>query len=221
MLLYVPFETRRNQIYNVVSKFFISCNHYNDVTVGAIASQITSLASVYSAVWLGADQRKHQSSASLAFVRGIHRWPANFPHKVPVTRKFFSFHNVIMLYNVNMSHTVADRCPFVLFVYFIRNGDCSVKQSNCNKTHPNLDATRNCTFLLRVVTSFHSLCEFARLRFDTILVWQAYTWWPNYHRVGPGHAWLEVVISNIYVCLRHSYMSYYGGYRRTPDHGMD
>ena len=25
----------------------------------------------------GADQRKHQSSASLAFVRGIHRWPVN------------------------------------------------------------------------------------------------------------------------------------------------
>ena len=44
--------------------------------MGAIASQITSLASVDSAVWLGADQRKHQSSASLAFVRGIcaSRW---------------------------------------------------------------------------------------------------------------------------------------------------
>ena len=33
----------------------------------------------------GADQRKHQSSASLAFVRGIHRWPVNSPHKRPVT----------------------------------------------------------------------------------------------------------------------------------------
>ena len=31
--------------------------------------------------------RKHQSSASLAFVRGIHRWPVNSPHKGPVTRK--------------------------------------------------------------------------------------------------------------------------------------
>ena len=35
----------------------------------------------------GADQRKHQSSASLVFVRGIHRWPVNCPHKWPVTRK--------------------------------------------------------------------------------------------------------------------------------------
>ena len=44
----------------------------------------------------GADQRKHQSSASLAFVRGINRWPVNSPHKWPVTRKMFSFDDVIM-----------------------------------------------------------------------------------------------------------------------------
>ena len=36
-----------------------------------------------------ANQRKHQSSASLAFVRGIHRWPVNSPQKWPVTRKRF------------------------------------------------------------------------------------------------------------------------------------
>ena len=47
--------------------------HYNDVTMGAIASQIISLAIVYSTVYSDADQRKHQSSASLAFVWGIHR----------------------------------------------------------------------------------------------------------------------------------------------------
>ena len=69
--------------------------HYNDVIMGAIASQITSLASVYSAVWLGKDQRKHQSSASLAFVRGIHRRPVNSPHIGPVTRKMFPFDDVI------------------------------------------------------------------------------------------------------------------------------
>ena len=48
-------------------------------------------------VYLGADQRKHQSSASLAFVRGIHRWPVNSPHKGPVTRKMFPFDDVIIL----------------------------------------------------------------------------------------------------------------------------
>ena len=52
-------------------------NHYNDVIMSARASQITSLTNVYSTVSSGADQRKHQSSASLAFVRRIHRWPVN------------------------------------------------------------------------------------------------------------------------------------------------
>ena len=62
----------------------------------SIAYQITSLTIVYSAVYSGADQRKHQSSASLAFVRGIHQGPVNSPHKWPVTRKMFPFDDVIM-----------------------------------------------------------------------------------------------------------------------------
>ena len=64
----------------------------------SIASQITNLTIVYSTVHSGAEQRKHQSSASLAFVWEIHRWPVNFPHKWPVTRKMFPFDDVIMKY---------------------------------------------------------------------------------------------------------------------------
>ena len=70
--------------------------HYGDVIMDAIASQITSLTIVYSIVYSDADQRKHQSSASLAFVRGIHGGPVNSPHKWPVTRKMFPFDDVIM-----------------------------------------------------------------------------------------------------------------------------
>ena len=70
--------------------------HYGDVIMGAIASQISSLTIVYSVVYSGADQRKPQSSALLAFVRGIHRWPVISPHKGPVTRKMFPFDHVIM-----------------------------------------------------------------------------------------------------------------------------
>ena len=47
-------------------------------------------------VYSGADQRKHQSSASMAFVGGIHQWPVNSPHKWPVTQKIFPFYDVIM-----------------------------------------------------------------------------------------------------------------------------
>ena len=64
--------------------------------MGAVASQITSLTIVYSTVYSGTDQTKHQSSASLAFVRGIHRGPVNSPHKWPVTRKMFPFDDVVM-----------------------------------------------------------------------------------------------------------------------------
>ena len=69
--------------------------HYGDVIMGTIASQITSPTIVYSTVYLYADQRNHQGSASLAFVRGIHRGPVNSPHKWPVTRKMFPFDGVI------------------------------------------------------------------------------------------------------------------------------
>ena len=70
--------------------------HYDDIIMSAIASQITSLTIVYSIIYSDADQRKHQSSASLAFVWGIHRGPVNSPHKGPVTRKMFPFDDVIM-----------------------------------------------------------------------------------------------------------------------------
>ena len=69
--------------------------HYDDVIMTMLASQITSLTVVYSIVY-SVNQRKHQSSASLAFVREIHRGPVNFPHKWPVTRKMFPFDDVIM-----------------------------------------------------------------------------------------------------------------------------
>ena len=68
-------------------------SHYSAVIMGVMAYQITS---VYSTVYSGVDQRKHQSSESLAFVRGIHRGPVNSPHKWPVTRKMFPFDDVIM-----------------------------------------------------------------------------------------------------------------------------
>ena len=75
---------------------FVNHLHFNDVIMGAIAVQITSLTTVYSTVYSGADQGKHQRSASLAFVRGVHRGPVNSPHTWPVTRKKVPFDDVIM-----------------------------------------------------------------------------------------------------------------------------
>ena len=78
-----------------------NCNHagnvhYSDVIMSAMASQIADVLIVCLNVCSVADQRKHQSSMSLAFVRGIHRWQVNSPHKGPVTRKMFPFDDVIM-----------------------------------------------------------------------------------------------------------------------------
>ena len=88
----------------VRSVIFPIFTHYNDVIMGAIASQITSLMTVYSTFYSGVDQRKQQSSASLAFVRGIHRWTVNSPHKWPVMRINFPFDDVIMHYQTTVNY---------------------------------------------------------------------------------------------------------------------
>ena len=74
--------------------------------MGAIASLITSRTIVYSTVYSDADQRKHQSSASLAFVWGIHPGPVNSSHKWPVKRKMFPFDDVIMILMFQISLSV-------------------------------------------------------------------------------------------------------------------
>ena len=74
----------------------ITLTHYSDVIMSPMASQITSIVIPYSIVCSCVNQRKHHSSSSLAFVRGIHRWSVNSPHRRPVTRKMFPFDDVIM-----------------------------------------------------------------------------------------------------------------------------
>ena len=92
--------------------------HYNDRIMSAMASQITSRTIVYSTHYSGADQRKHQSSASLGIVWGIHRWPVNSPHKRPVTRKIFPFDDVI----IKIKH-------------FVTSNESTVKWMTCLKKY--------------------------------------------------------------------------------------
>ena len=65
--------------------------HYGDVTMSAMVFQITGISIVCSTIFWDADQRQHQSSASLAFVRNIHRLPVDSHYKGPLTRKIFAF----------------------------------------------------------------------------------------------------------------------------------
>ena len=79
--------------------------------MSTMASQITSLMIVYWSVYSGAFQRK-QSSASLAFVRGIHRWSVNSPHIGAVTQKMFPFDDIMMhrigyMANIPYTHSIS------------------------------------------------------------------------------------------------------------------
>ena len=101
-------------------QIMINCwAHYRDVIIAAMASQIISFTIIYSTVYSGKDQRKHISSALLAFVRGFHRWPVNSAHKWPVTRQMFPFDDVfktlcgINTYSVTLQYHWTVLCVFV------------------------------------------------------------------------------------------------------------
>ena len=71
----------------------------NGVIISAMVSQISSITIVYSTVY---SRRRSKEISKLKALRHwplwgeIHRWPVNFPHKGPVTRKKFPFDDVIM-----------------------------------------------------------------------------------------------------------------------------
>ena len=87
-------------IYDIISwwNYMMIISHYNDVIMSLMTSQTTVDSIVFSTVCSGAKQRKYQSSASLAFVRVIHRRPVDSPHKGPVAQKMSPFDDVIMYY---------------------------------------------------------------------------------------------------------------------------
>ena len=88
------------------------CHIYNDVIMSTTASQITSLTIFYLSLYSGADQRKHQSSVSLAFVRGIHRWPVNYPHKWQERGEWFHL--------ITSSWRISKTCTQFCFALFCR-----------------------------------------------------------------------------------------------------
>ena len=103
----VPNNSKTNSVCNLWDVLYVkhlkkNLPHYNDVIMSAMASKITSLTIVYATVYSGADQ--HQSSVSLAFSRGIHRWPVNSLHKRPKMLKKFPFDDVIIIFLVGICY---------------------------------------------------------------------------------------------------------------------
>ena len=112
---------------------------YSDVMMSVMSPQITGISIVCSNVCSGANQRKYQSSASLAFVRVIHRWPVDSPHKGPVTRKMYPFDDIIMglVQDIrNPSNGVSTLLPLVIdyripSVITLRNPTIITLQNKC------------------------------------------------------------------------------------------
>ena len=98
--------------------------------MGVIASQITSLMIVYWTDYSDADQRKYQSFASLAFLRGIHWGPVNSPHNWPATRKMFPFDDVIMMMLFLLYHILPHH-PFFSTVICFLLMSYNLEQSQC------------------------------------------------------------------------------------------
>ena len=120
--------------------------------MGSITSQITSPTIVYSGVYSGADHWKHQSYASLAFVRGIHRRPVNSPHKGPETWKMFPFDDVIMKVSVMRYFNIILDTEFGVqqYVYSKLNQNrLSFKNKNLGICKPLLLARPNWTLSTR------------------------------------------------------------------------
>ena len=98
----------------------------------------TSVLVVCSTVCSGADQRTHQSFASLAFVRGIHRWPVVSPHKGPVTRKMVPFENVSMIVSVAWGTNVLENWQLTRLILALCKKDprlnCGLFAFHCART---------------------------------------------------------------------------------------
>ena len=141
--------------------------HYSDIIMSAMASQTTGVSIVYATVCSGADQRKHQSSAPLAFVRGIHRSPVNSPHQGPVTRKIFPFDDVIMKF-VILCVWYFLRCSFGHHEMIVQIGHKKRKQgpSNIEKSYQDCPSLikGNLTVRLMIFLKWPWLVQIWRLR---------------------------------------------------------
>ena len=131
--------------------------------MGVIASQITSLTIVYSTVYSDADQRKHQSAVSLAFVSGIHRSPVNSPHKWSVTRKMVPFGDVIMIYCM-FTHHLCLRC--VTWCIFVSS------HARTSRFEVRFTLRNECSYRARCALNGHESFETPGIRGSQVMIFE-------------------------------------------------
>ena len=128
-----------------MSSFHWQLQYYNDVIMSVIASQTTGDSIYYSTVFFlfffCADQRWYRSSASLAFVRGSHRWPVNSPRKRPVTGKMFPFDDVVIHRDEIICFTPFN-CEKMVAAFFLQ-----ITWQHCNNKSREIGFTLCCCLL--------------------------------------------------------------------------
>ena len=95
--------------------------HYDDIIMGMKASQITSLTIIYSVIYSGADQRKHQSSASLALCVGNSPVTGEFPTQMASNTENVSIwwrHHAMSSFGMTTPHWVKGKIVHVNLTWF-------------------------------------------------------------------------------------------------------
>ena len=118
--------------WHAILKLKLAPCHYSDVILGAMAFPIISLPIPYSTIYSGADQRKRHSPASLAWVRGIHRWPVNSQYKWPVMRKMFPLDDVIKLFQIPVYPQGGIWCYYWILLLYWSTRAISTSCSKCS-----------------------------------------------------------------------------------------
>ena len=172
--------------YLCISKLRYCCglSYSSDAIMGAMTSQITSLTIVYSTVYSDVDQRKHHSSASMAFVRGIHRWPVNSTHKGPVTGKMFPFDDVIIVcssptnyLNPGWAITFHQKI-FTIQTFLLREVHIKISFTKCRHFCCGISMLKHLTeFAAKIcVSRQHSQCISFLLTFKLINTYLVFSW---------------------------------------------
>ena len=121
--------------------------------MSVIVSHISDISTAYSTVCSGSHKEKHQSSASLASVRGIHRWPVDSPRKGPVTRKKFLFYDIISHYLLQKSHLLSLINCKIAKTYWKHSDSCSCKITEWNLVPISAYIAKHDNFIDRCVST--------------------------------------------------------------------